>query len=232
MYLLPSPSFRRRPACMDAGGRAMSGTKAEESSGLLHTFPPGGNDHTWVIPASITSAIRLTSRPVSLDSGLRRNDDWAASTLQRTLNESWFSPISEITFLVAMVRGMTGRYPLPWPSFRRRPESSGLWNTFPPSGNDHAWVIPASAICLTLRPVFLGPFQTRLYYGSAELAERSASMQAWIPACVGMTTGRKQRLKDPESIAGLYLIFNDWHRSRYLAQTARAGLPGACSGRQ
>ena len=140
MYLLPSPSFRRRPACMDAGGRAMSGTKAEESS--------------------------------------------------------------------------------------------GLWNTFPPGGHDHAWVIPASAICLTLRPVFLGPFQTRLYYGSAELAERSASMQAWIPACVGMTTGRKQRLKDPESIAGLYLIFNDWHRSRYLAQTARAGLPGACSGRQ
>ena len=30
---------------MDAGGRAVSGTKAEESSGLLHTFPPGGNDH-------------------------------------------------------------------------------------------------------------------------------------------------------------------------------------------
>ena len=33
MYLSPSPSFQRRPACMDAGGRAASGTKAEESSG-------------------------------------------------------------------------------------------------------------------------------------------------------------------------------------------------------
>ena len=57
-------------------------------------------------------------------------------------------------------------YLLPSPSFRRRPESSGLWNTFPPSGNDHAWVIPASAIRLTPRPAFLGPFQTRLYQGS------------------------------------------------------------------
>ena len=35
-----SSSFRRRPACMDAGGRAASGTKAEESSGLHNTFPP------------------------------------------------------------------------------------------------------------------------------------------------------------------------------------------------
>ena len=35
-----SSSFRRRPACMDAGGRAASGTKAEESSGLCNTFPP------------------------------------------------------------------------------------------------------------------------------------------------------------------------------------------------
>ena len=26
---------RRRPACMDAGGRAVSGTKAEESSDLI-----------------------------------------------------------------------------------------------------------------------------------------------------------------------------------------------------
>ena len=31
-----------------------------ESSGLLHTFPPGGNDHLWVIPASVIRAIRLT----------------------------------------------------------------------------------------------------------------------------------------------------------------------------
>ena len=48
-----------------------------ESSGLLHTFPPGGNDHSWVIPASVTGAIRLTSRPACLDSGLRRNDEGA-----------------------------------------------------------------------------------------------------------------------------------------------------------
>ena len=79
MYLLPALSFRRRP----------------ESSGLLHTFPPGGNDHAWFIPASVVGAIRLTPRPaflgsaefaerpvsmqayipVEVDSGLRRNDD-------------------------------------------------------------------------------------------------------------------------------------------------------------
>ena len=53
---LPSPSFRRRP----------------ESSGLLHTFPPGGNDNTWVIPASVTRASYLTSRLAFLDSGMRR----------------------------------------------------------------------------------------------------------------------------------------------------------------
>ena len=44
----------------------MSGTKAEESSGLLHTFPPGGNDHAWVIPVSVGGAIRLTPRPAFL----------------------------------------------------------------------------------------------------------------------------------------------------------------------
>ena len=54
--LLPSSSFRRRP----------------ESSGLLHTFPPGGNDHSRVIPANVTDEICLTSRPAFLDSGLRR----------------------------------------------------------------------------------------------------------------------------------------------------------------
>ena len=37
---------RRRPACMDAGGRAVSGTKAEESSGLDHPFPQCGNDNS------------------------------------------------------------------------------------------------------------------------------------------------------------------------------------------
>ena len=31
--VLPLTSFRRRPACMDAGGRAAFGTKAEEFSG-------------------------------------------------------------------------------------------------------------------------------------------------------------------------------------------------------
>ena len=32
-----------------------------------------------------------------------------------------------------------------------------------------------------------GLFPTPLYHGSAELAERPASMQVWIPACAGMT---------------------------------------------
>ena len=50
--VLSSPSFRRRPACMDAGGRAASGTKAEESRkfvpGWLHAprlFPVGPAQH-------------------------------------------------------------------------------------------------------------------------------------------------------------------------------------------
>ena len=76
-------------------------------------------------------------------------------------------------------------YLLPALSFRRRPESSGLLHTFPPGGNDHAWVIPASvvgAIRLTPRPAFLGLlFQTRFYHSSAEFAERPVSMQAYIP---------------------------------------------------
>ena len=41
--ILPQPSFRRRPAYRDVGGRAASGTKAEESSDLDNPFPPGGN---------------------------------------------------------------------------------------------------------------------------------------------------------------------------------------------
>ena len=38
---------------------------AEESSGLDKPFPPGGNDQAWVIPASISLAIRLTPGPPS-----------------------------------------------------------------------------------------------------------------------------------------------------------------------
>ena len=44
-------SGTKADAYRDVGGRAVSGTKAEESSGLYNSFPPGGNDHLWVIPA-------------------------------------------------------------------------------------------------------------------------------------------------------------------------------------
>ena len=45
LSFLPMPSFQRRLACMDAGGRAASGRKAEESSGLNNPFPRSGNDN-------------------------------------------------------------------------------------------------------------------------------------------------------------------------------------------
>ena len=47
------PSFRRRP----------------EASGLFDPFPPGGHDNTGGIPAGLTRAIGLTSRPAFV--GLR-----------------------------------------------------------------------------------------------------------------------------------------------------------------
>ena len=43
----------------------------------------------------------------------------------------------------------------PSPSFRRRPESSGLDNLFPPGGNDCLWCIPA-------RPTITNPLTSRL----------------------------------------------------------------------
>ena len=70
-----TPPVRRRPACMDAGGRAASGTKAEESSGFNNPFPQSGNGKR------VTSADREKSQFVShpasafLDSSLRWNDD-------------------------------------------------------------------------------------------------------------------------------------------------------------
>ena len=112
-------------------------------------------------------------------------------------------------FWVAMMSGMTEICLLPSSSFRRRPESSGLYNTFPPNGNDHLWIIPASvtgAICLTPRPALLGGlFQTPLYHLGRLFPTRlyhlhpcrRASMQAWIPAFAEMTTGQNQRLKRP-----------------------------------
>ena len=71
----PPSSFRRRPACMDAGGRAASGTKAEESSGLYKPFPQGGNDRRMT-PADRGKS-QFVSHPASapLDSSLRWNDN-------------------------------------------------------------------------------------------------------------------------------------------------------------
>ena len=59
-------SFRRRPACMDAGGRAVSGTKAEESSGLCHTFPPEAGMTT--MQAHISANPYSETRVISMES--------------------------------------------------------------------------------------------------------------------------------------------------------------------
>ena len=63
---------------LPAAGR--SGTKAEESSGLDNTFPPGGNEHSFGGAESGSGhpyhrglIQHLAAAP--LDSGLRRNDD-------------------------------------------------------------------------------------------------------------------------------------------------------------
>ena len=75
------PSFRRRPACMDAGGRAASGTKAEESSGFNNPCPQGGNGikgwHWVSLARSGRNGAPLTPRSAFLDSSLRWNDDGA-----------------------------------------------------------------------------------------------------------------------------------------------------------
>ena len=81
------------------------------------------------------------------------------------------------------------------PSFRRRPESSGLDKPFPRSGNDNRRDNRTRAFGQTCYPFTTAPppssaacsrpaccRQAQLYHGSAELAERPASMQAWIPA--------------------------------------------------
>ena len=134
------PSFRRRPACMDAGGRAASGTKAEESSGLFNTFPHSGNDH-MAYPSRPNSVIYLTSCPALLDSSFRWND----------YGEGCRRVFAEMTAKTGTShRGCPeppgeNRNPSP-PSFRRRPESSGLFNTYPHSGNDHARLIPQDQI--------------------------------------------------------------------------------------
>ena len=62
----------------------------------------------------------------------------------------------------------------PLPSFRRRPESSGLHKPFPPSGNDNptphaAGLAQADAACTP--PNILASF-------------------SWIPAFAGMTMGQ------------------------------------------
>ena len=46
-----------------------------ESGDLFDTFPPGGHDNTRVIPASVSRAIRLTSRPAFPHSGFCRASD-------------------------------------------------------------------------------------------------------------------------------------------------------------
>ena len=62
----------RGHACMDAGGRAASGTKAEESSGLNYTFPRSGNDNS-IRQAQTGKRWNSSNIPPApfLDSGLR-----------------------------------------------------------------------------------------------------------------------------------------------------------------
>ena len=67
---LPPPSFRRRPACMDAGGRAVSGTKAEESSGCIIHSRVSGNDHLMAYSRDgihLTFRLRLPGFQLSLE---------------------------------------------------------------------------------------------------------------------------------------------------------------------
>ena len=82
---------------------------------------------------------------------------------------------------------------LPSPSFQRKLESSGLDHPFPHSGNDnhrdnhptrHS-VKPAIPSPPASPPGFLGGLSPTCLPQAGESSR--ASMQAWIPACAGMT---------------------------------------------
>ena len=104
------PSFRHRP----------------ESSGLHKPFPHSGNDNTQArqpTRASGKPCHPFTPRPAFLDSGLRWNDNGGRSGFVVIPTAPLLFPTNSLTSAP--------------PSFRHRPESSGLHKPFPHSGNDN-----------------------------------------------------------------------------------------------
>ena len=74
---------------------------------------------------------------------------------------------------------------------RRRPESSDCNNSFPRSGNDHSWAIPANVIrviYLTSQPAFLDAALPALMIVMLACASMYG-VNHWIPAFAGMTAG-------------------------------------------
>ena len=106
-----------------------------------------------------------------------------------------------------------GRRPV---AARRRPESSGLFHTFPPNGNDNTRVIPARisrAIRPASRPAFLNrSFQTCLRQAGAALPP--VSIQAWIPAFAGMTFLPESALRLSASSLSLFIHWRTGHVQR------------------
>ena len=75
-------------------------------------------------------------------------------------------------------------------------------------------------------------FQTRLYHGSAELAERPASMQAYIPVGgpAGMTTEEAFRLSRNLNPCHADIAAGLWQRRAGRVLSAFAQHPGNTSG--
>ena len=152
---------RRRPACMDAGGRAVSGTKAEESSGLDKPFPQSGNvNRTW--------ASDERRHPINFSiHSLPGFHSWIPAFAGMTTGVGMGLLPSDSPF--AMPHKFLTLAP---PSFRRRPESSGLDKPFPQSGNDsRTWASDE-------RRHPINPAIPSL-----------PGFHSWIPAFAGMTTG-------------------------------------------
>ena len=180
-------SFRRRPACMDAVGRAVSGTKAEESSGLIsHSCSTGmtihGHDNRMRHP--LNPAVPSLPRP--------------ACSRRRSTTSAACSRRGSITCVLQACihagvdsslrwndngghKTQTGNLKChfcPHPSFRRRPESSGFNKPFPQYENDNTRTrqsnAPSAKPCRPFTPPagllptplyhFGRLFQTRLYH--------------------------------------------------------------------
>ena len=182
----PLTSFRRRP----------------ESSGLDKPFPPSGNDNHRNYNRTCrptNPAIPSPSRPPFLDSSLRWNDDGGGNGFVAI-------PTASLPF-----SKKSQPQPLPLPSFRRRPESSGFNKPFPRRGNDNhrndnrTRHPPKPAIPSPSRPPFL---DSSLRWNDNGGRNRCAAiLTAPLPCLANYLTSAPPSFRRRPESSGLYKPF-------------------------